>query len=319
MSSDGTKAVAVWFRSNGAVDIVQAATATIINNVATWSTPGDLSATGGYAQSPVIGVSSDGTKAVAVWFRSNGANYIVQAATATIANNAASWSSPEDLSATGQDAVGPQIGVSSDGTKAVAVWYRSNGANNIVQAATATIINNVATWSTPGDLSATGGTANAPQIGVSSDGTKAVAVWYRNNPANDIVQAATATIANNVATWTSPSDLSAAGRNANAPQVGVSSDGTKAVAVWYRNNGVNNNTVQAAPASVWRTRCVVSRSPPPTSSGRAASGSGLNAVPSGITVVRGYAYVTNLGGDSVSMYAVSGTSPWLSGCGRQRG
>ena len=200
MSSDDTKAVAVWQRSNGANNIAQAATATIINNVATWSTPGDLSATGGTANAPQIGVSSDGTKAVAVWQRSNGVNYIAQAATATIANNVATWSTPEDLLATGRSANAPQIGVSSDGTKAVAVWFLSNGAVDIVQAATATISNNVATWSTPGDLSATGGSANAPQIGVSSDGAKVVAGWSRYNGANYIIQAATATIANNVAT-----------------------------------------------------------------------------------------------------------------------
>ena len=49
------------------------------------------------------------------------------------------------VSVTGQSAYVPQIGVSSDGTKAVAVWQRYNGAKYIVQAATSTIANNVAT------------------------------------------------------------------------------------------------------------------------------------------------------------------------------
>ena len=89
------------------------------------------------------------------------------------------------------DALYPQIGVSSDGSTAVAVWSRNNGANDIVQAATATVAGNVATWGTVvTDLTAPGGDAQNPRIGVSSDGSKAVAVWHRNNGANDIVQAA---------------------------------------------------------------------------------------------------------------------------------
>jgi hypothetical protein len=80
--------------------------------------------------------------------------------------------------------------VSSDGSTAVAVWSRNNGANDIVQAATATVAGNVATWGTVTDLSATGGNAFFPEIGASSDGSKAVAVWMRYNGANDIVQAA---------------------------------------------------------------------------------------------------------------------------------
>lgn len=55
--------------------------------------------------------------------------------TDTVSNNVATWSTLTNVSATGQNADAPQIGVSSDGTKAVAVWTRSDGANVIVQAA----------------------------------------------------------------------------------------------------------------------------------------------------------------------------------------
>ena len=151
-----------------------------------------------------------------------------------------------DLSATGRDALSPQIGVSSDGTKAVAVWTRFDGSRNIIQASTATIANNVATWSASVNLSASGQVVDAPQIGVSSDGTKAVAVWRLFDGSNYVVQASTATIANNVATWSASVDLSAIGQTAGAPQIGVSSDGTKAVAVWRRGDG-SNFIIQGAP------------------------------------------------------------------------
>ena len=112
------------------------APALCVPRVGPWNLPAtDLSATGGDSLYPQIGVSSDGSTAVAVWTRLNGANFIVQTATATVAGNVATWGTVTDLSATGEDAAYPQIGVSSDGSKAVAVWMRYTGANDIVQAA----------------------------------------------------------------------------------------------------------------------------------------------------------------------------------------
>ena len=79
----------------------------------------------------------------------------------------------------------PQVVVDGAGT-AHAVWYRSNGTHNIVQAAVRPA---GGAWSAAVDLSAAGQNANQPQVAVDSAGT-AHAVWFWYNGANQIVQAA---------------------------------------------------------------------------------------------------------------------------------
>ena len=94
-----------------------------------WAPPVvDLSAPLQHAGAPQVAVAPDGTTTVA-WYRSNGTNFIIQAATRAPGG---SFSTPVDLSAPLQHAGTPQVAVAPDGTTTV-VWYRSNGANNIVQ------------------------------------------------------------------------------------------------------------------------------------------------------------------------------------------
>ena len=228
---DGT-ATAVWFRSNGSNNIIQAAT----------RPPGgpfgeavDLSATGQNASFPQIGFAPDGT-ATAVWTRSNGSSFIIQAKTRPPGG---SFGEAVDLSEAGQSASFPQIGVAPDGTATV-VWRRSNGTNNIIQAATRP----------PGgsfgeavDLSDTGQNAFDPQIGVAPDGTT-TAVWRRYNGSEYIIQARTRPPGGS---FGEAVDLSETGQSAIEPQIGVSPDGT-ATAVWYRSNGTNNIIQSASTA-----------------------------------------------------------------------
>lgn len=246
LSADGTKATAMWEYNGSGNKIVQAASATVIGNTATWSSPTDLSAVGynGYYY-PQVALSTDGTKATAVWQRSNGTNLIIQAVSATISGNTATWSNTTDLSAILHDAGGPQVALSADGTKAIAAWARSNGTNTIVQAASATVSGTVATWGSTTDLSATLQDAGGPQIALSLDGTKAIAMWARSNGTNKIVQAASATISGTAATWSRTSDLSATGQDAGGGQIALSADGTMATAVWER-GGILRKTVQTS-------------------------------------------------------------------------
>jgi LPXTG-motif cell wall-anchored protein len=73
--------------------------------------------------------------------------------------------------------------VSSTGL-ATAVWRRNNGSNFIIQSSTS---QNGGAWSTPVDLSATGGSSGSPQLTVDSTGL-ATAVWFRDNGSNWIIQ-----------------------------------------------------------------------------------------------------------------------------------
>jgi hypothetical protein len=170
--------VAVWIRSNGITDIVQAAAR---SGGGSWQAPINLSGTGQNASDPQVTVNAQGN-AVAVWTRSNGSNDIVQAAARSAAG---SWQAPVNLSAAGQNASDPQVGVDGQGD-AVAVWTRSNGTNTVVQAAARS---GRETWQAPINLSAAGQNAGAPQVAVDGRGD-AVAVWRRFNRSNWIAQAA---------------------------------------------------------------------------------------------------------------------------------
>src|SRR5262249_754521 len=162
---------------------------------------------------------------------------IIQAATATISGNTATWSNVIDLSATGQNASNPQVALSADGTKATAVWSRSNGSNTIIETASATIAANLATWNSVIDLSTLGQNGSTPQIALSSDSSLATAVWSRSNGSNTIIQTVSATISGNTATWGSGTNLSVAGQDAILPALALSTDGTKASVIWQRSNG----------------------------------------------------------------------------------
>jgi len=198
-----------------------------------WSTPANLSATGQTANNPHITVDASG-RATAIWAHWNGANNIMQASSSL---NGATWSTPANLSATGYDANSPEITVDGSGL-ATAVWYIAVGGNNIVQASTSL---NGATWSTPANLSATGYDAYLPQITVAGSGLT-TAVWFRRDGANNtIVQASTSL---NGVTWSTPANLSAAGRDADRPQITVNGTGL-ATAVWHRSDGANT-IVQAS-------------------------------------------------------------------------
>ena len=272
---DGTT-TAVWKRYSGTDFIIQAA---IRPPGGSFGTPVDLSATGQPSDEPQVSAAPDGTT-TAVWRRSNGANYIVQAA---IRPPGGSFGAPVDLSVAGLQSEDPQVTTAPDGTVTV-VWRRYNGSHYIVQAATrppggsfgapvdlsaagqnatgpqiASALDGTATaiWNrfgfvqaatrppggsfeTPVDLSVAGGNTQTPQIAIAPDGT-ATAIWNRYNGSNFIIQAAARPPGGS---FEAPVDLSATGTNALSPQVAVASDGT-ATAIWTRYNG-SNYIVQAA-------------------------------------------------------------------------
>jgi LPXTG-motif cell wall-anchored protein len=236
------RATAVWTRFDTSNWIIQSSTSL---NGAAWSTPVDLSTAGGDAFYPQVTVDPTG-RATAVWIRSNGSNDIIQSSTSL---NGATWSTPVDLSATGRNADSPQVTVDPTG-RATAVWQRYNASFEfIIQSSTSL---NGATWSTPVDLTAAGKNANSPQVTVDPTG-RALAVWRRFNASFDyVIQSSTSL---NGAAWSTPVDLTAAGKNADAPQVTVDPTG-RAIAVWLRRNGSGENIAQSSTSlsgAAWST------------------------------------------------------------------
>ena len=218
-------------------------------DLGSWSPPTTLSAAGTQTQAQQIALSADGSRATAVWHQGAMGSRKVQSAAATISGNSAQWSAAADLSVPGLEGIDPRVAVSGDGTRATAVWYYDkDGTYWVVQAASATIDGNNATWGPPVDLSVTGRNASMPDIGLSADGSRATVVWTRYNGSRNIVQSVSGVIDGVTASWSSPVDLSLGGSDALYPQVAMSQDGSRATAVWYR--GIMTGTVQSASATV---------------------------------------------------------------------
>jgi len=220
-------ATAVWQSSDGTNVIIQASTKPFGGS---WQAiSDDLTLPGQYALNPQIAVDFAGN-ATAVWRRSNGSKYIIQASTKPFGG---SWQiSSDDLSLPGQDAFSPQIAVDPTGN-ATAVWYRSNGSHTIIQASTKPF---GGSWQVSSDdLSLPGQNASAPQIAVDSSGN-VMAVWSRSNGTNIIIQASTKPFGSS---WqTVPDDLSLPGLSAFSPQIAVTPEGN-AMAVWGRGSSGN--------------------------------------------------------------------------------
>lgn len=195
-------------------------------NGGSWSTPVYISTTGGNIDYSVV--TSDATgRATAVWLRDEAGNRFIQASSSL---NGGTWSTPVNLSASGQPAANPRISYDSSG-RATAAWERSDGSNAIIQTSNSL---NGGTWSTPVNLSAAGQNSRNPQISSDSSGLTTV-VWARGTSSNRIIQSSSSV---NGGAWSTPEDLSASGANANNPQISVSATGL-AVIVWARGAGTS--------------------------------------------------------------------------------
>ena len=146
------------------------------------------------------------------------------------------WLSPTDLSAAGQNAIEPQVAVDPQGD-AVAIW-KEDGTPERVQSAERAA--GGGTWSAPVDLSADGEDAHLPQLAVDAE-DEAVAVWLRSDGSDEIAQGAVRTPGG---VWSTATDLSAAGNEADYPEVAVDPAG-HAVAVGVRYNATEA-TIQGA-------------------------------------------------------------------------
>lgn len=241
-------AVAVWQRFDGNNWIIQSSLRPI--NTKIWTTPVNVSEAGQNAFLPNVDVNPAGN-AVAVWVRFDGLNWIVQGA--ILPFGAANWTPTTDLSAPGRDAYvplltfGPPVKVDAAGN-AVAAWYRSDGINNIVQAAT--LPAGTTTWTPGANLSAPGRDAFTPFVAISPFGY-AVVTWNRDNVTGITIQAATKPLLPFNGPWTPTNEP--AGPLAINAEVRMDQAGN-AVTIWRRVIA-GDSIVQAARlpfgSSVW--------------------------------------------------------------------
>lgn len=231
VAPDGTATVA-WIRSDGSSFLVQARR--VAPDGTLEESTKNLSTTGHDAAAPQVAVAPDGTATV-VWKRFDGFHYIVQER--RILPDGTREASSHSLSEAKQDAVEPQVAVAPDETATV-VWSRFDGSDSIVQA------RQVGPDGEPEEatlnLSAGEESAIQPRVAVAADGAVTVA-WDRFDGSNWIVQARQLS-ASSLAVG-GVLNLSAAGRDAAEPRLGLDEEGAATV-VWDRFDG-SNFVVQA--------------------------------------------------------------------------
>lgn len=197
-----------------------------------WGAVSNLSTTDAGVDKLRLKMSADGTRASAIWIYNDGAQTSIQTASARINRDAATWGPVTTLSAPGQSSVGPDLALSPDGTRAIAVWQRSNGTVAVAQAACAAISGSTATWGTVQDVSDLAGNAFLPQVAMSTDGSMAITGWHREVGGMRVATVRAATISNRIATWGSATDLSTDTASCNNLRLAMSADGTKVTAMW---------------------------------------------------------------------------------------
>jgi hypothetical protein len=187
----------------------------------------DLSAAGGSAFAPAVGVDEAGNATV-LWSRWNGTQYVVQASYRPVGGT---WSAPVDL-AGGRQVIAPQVVVDRTGN-ATAIWRRVDTDRSLVQSASRPLGGQ---WTAPVDIAADPSVdysrRDVPQIAVDAAGV-VTASWSRfeaapGQPWKDTVQSATRATDG---TWSTPVDLSPAGSPARTTDVAVDAAGN-ATAVW---------------------------------------------------------------------------------------
>lgn len=174
VSTDGSKLAVFWLLSVAGQFKVQVAAST--DSGATWGTAQNLSASGVTDSDDIqVAASADGSRITATWAWFDNSNWRIQASSS--ANAGATWSTAVNLSDPGQDASGPVVASSADGTKVTAAWARSNATYFVIQAKTST--NSGSSWGSVQNVSPTDSDALNPRLVSSTDGKKLVLTWTK--------------------------------------------------------------------------------------------------------------------------------------------
>jgi PKD domain len=133
-----------------------------------------------------VGIDAQGD-AVATWSREDAAHHdLVEATEGRVSTSV--WRSPVSVSGPGAKGVEekPGIAVNGQGNAAI-VWERSNGSNEIIEAASGPAAGG--SWQAPVALSATGQDASEAEVGLDERGD-AIGTWQRFDGAHLIAEAA---------------------------------------------------------------------------------------------------------------------------------
>jgi hypothetical protein len=206
-------ATAVWDdASAGAIEA-----ATIAGGVP--SSPAVLSVGAHSTSFPTIAVDERGD-AIAAWYAS--ATQVLEAAFRPAGGR---FGAPVAISATGEEVRFPRAAIDAAGDATV-VWQRSNGKNEIVEAALRPA---GGSFGTPQALSESGESAQDASVATNAEGDTAV-TWLRSNGTDEIVQAVVRAAGGR---FSAPIDVSPPEANAASPAVALDAHGDPTV-VWSR-------------------------------------------------------------------------------------
>ena len=234
VSGDGRNQVSVW-RAGGTTGTLLIQSSVSLDAGQTWSAAADLT-TPGEADLPQVAFASEGLTASAVWWRTIGANRVIEVRTSS--DGGVTWGSTTGVSSAVPGSSAPMIAMSSDGSRQTIMWQQGASPNTEVQASTSTDYG--ATWSSPVSVSATGRQATGVTVAASADGLRQTAAWSLRVGAIFVVQASRSI--DGGATWSGPADLSDVTANADSPHVTMAADGLQTMIVWRRNSGVESRS-----------------------------------------------------------------------------
>lgn len=210
--------VIVWEQSNGVNTIIQASTV-VRGDIP--SAPVNLSLPGNDAHNPTVDMNFNGY-AVAVWFRSNGTNNVIQASTMQLSG---AWSAPVNISDPTLNSILPVVKVDSAGN-ALIVWLSIDPAT-VAFSVKSSVIPFGKSPTTPINLS-TGVVKSTPQLALNSSGD-AIVVWGELISNHNVIEV---TEANSVfGPFSKPITISPPNQDSFTPQVGIDSAGNATV-VW---------------------------------------------------------------------------------------
>lgn len=182
----------------------------------------DVSNPNGRAFAPLVATDTDGDTTFA-WNRFDGTRDRIQVRHMTPAGTLGTITS---LFTGGASGIAPQLATDSTGDSVV-TWERADGGFDRAQARTFSLAGALGPLT---NLSGTGGDAFATRVASAASGASAFA-WLRSDGTADRVQARTMTAAG---AFGSVADLSAAGTDAEAPQIAMGANSASIVAVWER-------------------------------------------------------------------------------------
>jgi len=120
--------ISVFVDRSGAKDVIRASYST--DGGVTWvNSSNALSDDSENADDPKIAINQNTGRAICIWRRYNGTNFVVQAAYSI--DGGVSWTaSSNDLSVADFDAFYPQIAIDKNSGRAICVWRKFNGFKN---------------------------------------------------------------------------------------------------------------------------------------------------------------------------------------------